>query len=125
MKVAGRSENVEALLIRLGEPLLAFKHPGVDRRNTRVVLARVVDHVRVSKRSLGVEQVVGSRGKRDPFAVRHELSHVDTKLAPSLLNRGGHPRLPLVEGRPCGLDGAHNAFLEMGRVLLHDDDGLL
>jgi hypothetical protein len=33
--------------------------------------------------------------------------------------------LPFVEGLPCGLEGADDAFFEVGRVLLHDDDRFL
>jgi hypothetical protein len=33
--------------------------------------------------------------------------------------------LPFVEGLPCGLKSAHNAFFEVGAVLLHYDDGFL
>lgn len=35
------------------------------------------------------------------------------------------PAGPVVKGFPGRLDGAHDAFFEMLRVLLHDDDGLL
>jgi hypothetical protein len=41
-----------------------------------------------------------------------------------LVSDGG-PALPFVEGLPCGLEGADDSFFEVGRVLLHDDDGFL
>jgi hypothetical protein len=37
----------------------------------------------------------------------------------------GSDSLPLVKGRPGHLDGANDALLEVLRVLLHDDNGLL
>ena len=48
-----------------------------------------------------------------------------TEDAPSILDRNRHARLPLVKSLPGGLDGADDSFLEMSRILLHDDDGLL
>lgn len=47
------------------------------------------------------------------------------ETAPGILNGGGHAGLPFVKGLPGGLDGADDAFFEVGGVLLHDDDGLL
>ena len=48
-----------------------------------------------------------------------------TENPPSILDRSGHARLPLVKSLPGGLDGTDDSFLEMSRILLHDDDGLL
>ena len=48
-----------------------------------------------------------------------------TEGTPGILNRSRHARLPLVKSLPGGLDGADDSFLEMSRILLHDDDGLL
>jgi hypothetical protein len=76
----------------------------VDGLDRRVVLAGVVDQVRVPQGSFRVEQVVGSSGEGDPFAVGHELSHVDTQSSPGLLNTGRHSGLPFVESLPSGLN---------------------
>jgi hypothetical protein len=125
VQVTGRGEDVESFLVGLGESLLSLEETRVDGGDGRVVLAGVVNVVGASERSLGVEQVVRSSSERDPFSVGHELRHVDTELSPSVLDRGRHSRLPLVEGGPGGLDGSNDALLEVSRVLLHDDDGLL
>ena len=50
---------------------------------------------------------------------------MNTEGTPSILNRSRHARLPLVKSLPGGLDGADDSFLEMSRILLHDNDGLL
>lgn len=125
VQVAGRGQDVVSLLVRLGESLLSLQQADVDGLNRGVVLAGVVDQVGVPQGSLRVEQVVGSSSESDPFTVRHELGHVDTQSSPSLLDTGGHSGLPFVESLPSGLDGSNDAFFEVGRVLLHDDDGLL
>lgn len=69
--------------------------------------------------------MVGPSGEADPLPVGHKLRHVDTQSPPSLLNRGAHPGLPFIESLPSGLNGPDDSFLEMSRVLLHDDDGFL
>lgn len=125
VQVSRGSQNVVTFLVRLGESLLSLQETDVNGLDRRVVLAGVVDQVRVPQGSLGVEQVVGSSGKGDPFTVGHQLGHVDAQGSPGLLNAGGHSRLPFVKGLPGGLNGPNDAFLEVGRVLLHDDDGLL
>jgi len=48
-----------------------------------------------------------------------------TQPTPSILDNSRHARLPLIESLPGGLDGADDSFLEMSRILLHDNDGLL
>lgn len=125
MEVTGRSQDIESLLVRLGEPLLALEHTSVNGGDRGVALARVVDQIKVTQRSLGVKQVVRPSSEGDPLAVRHELSHVNAELSPGLLDRSGHSALPLVKGSPSGLDGANDTLLEVGGVLLHDDDGFL
>lgn len=125
MQVSGRRQDVVSLLVSLGESLLSLQETDVDGLDGRVVLAGVVDQVGVPQGSLGVEQVIRSGSESDPFSVRHELRHVDTQSLPGFLNTDGHSRLPFVESLPSGLDGSNDAFFEMSRVLLHDDNGLL
>jgi hypothetical protein len=125
VQVTGGGKDIESFLVRLGESLLSLEETGVDRSDGWVVLAGVINVVGASERSLGVEQVVGSSGKRDPLSVGHELRHVDTKLSPSVLDRARHSRLPLVESGPGRLDGSNDSFFKVSRVLLHDDDGFL
>ena len=88
-------------------------------------ICRFCTHVGVPQGSLGVQQVVASGGERDPLSFGNDLSHGDTHVPPSLLDRGGHPRLPLVESLPSRLDRSDDTLLEVSRVLLHDDDRLL
>ena len=79
-------KDIETFLVRLGEPLLSLEETGVNRDDRGVHLTGVVDEVRVSKRGLGVQKMVGPGSERDPLSVGHELSHVDSKLSPSLLD---------------------------------------
>lgn len=69
--------------------------------------------------------MVTPRGELDPLPVRLDLPHVRCEPAEEGLGRGGGAGLPLVEGRPGGLDRFDDAFFEVGAVLLHHDDGLL
>jgi len=125
VQVTGGGEDIESFLVRLGESLLSLEETRVDRSDGGVVFAGVVNVVGASERSLGVEQVVGSSSEGDPLSVGHELRHVDTELSPSVLDRGRHSGLPFVKGGPGRLDGSDDTLLEVSRVLLHDDDGLL
>ena len=118
-------EDEVRLAVAPREALLALHQPGVHGDDARVLLARVHDVLRVAQGGLRVEEVVAPRGKADPFPVRGERGHVLAEGAPGVLDGGGHARLPLVECLPGGLDGADDAFFEVGAVLLHDDDGLL
>ncbi len=97
----------------------------MDGDDRGVVLAGVVDGLGVAERGVGVEEVVGTGGKGDPLGVGLERAHLDAEAEPGVLNLGRHAAGPLVEGLPSALDTANDALLEVGRVLLHDDDGLL
>jgi len=90
-----------------------------------VVFEWVLDKLRVSQRCIWIKKVVGASGELDPFAVRSESGHVGCKRTKDILRCGRGTGLPLVEGLPCGLDRLDDAFFEMGRVLLHHDDGFL
>ncbi len=50
---------------------------------------------------------------------------MNAKGTPSILNGSRHARLPLIKSLPGRLDGADDSFLEMSRILLHDNDRLL
>lgn len=132
VQVAGGGEDVEALRVALGEALLAVEHARVDRDDRRVVLARVVDVLRVAKRRLRVEQVVGPGGEGDPLGVGLDRLHLDAHQLPRLLDLRRHaamvsacswsddsPAGPVVERLPGGLERADDALLEVRRVLLH------
>ncbi len=125
MEVAGGGEDVERLLVGLCEALLALEDALVDGDDRGVVLARVVDGLGVAERGVGVEEVVGACGEGDPLRVGLEGAHLDAEAEPGVLDLGRHASGPLVEGLPGGLDGANDALLKVGRVLLHDDDRLL
>lgn len=125
VKVTGRGEDVEGLLVGLGETLLALEDALVNGDDRRVVLAGVVDRLGVAKRSVGVEEVVGTGGESDPLRVGLERTHLNAQAEPGVLNVSGHATGPLVKGLPSALDAANDALLKVGRVLLHDDDGLL
>lgn len=113
-----------------------------------IVLARVVDRHRVPEGRVGIEQVLGARGERNPLCRRRDGTHELSHGSPCLLHRSRRARagtrraaslgsldgkktekgddvLPLVEGRPGHLNRANDALLEVLRVLLHDDDALL
>lgn len=120
-----RGLTVEALLVCLCETLLALQNALVDGNDRWVVFAGVVDRLWVAKRRVGVEEVVAASGKGDPFRVGLQTTHLRAEAEPRVLHLRGHTAAPLVEGLPRTLDGAHDAFLKVCAVLLHDDDALL
>lgn len=97
----------------------------MQRDNTWIVLARVVDIGRISKRSLRVEEVVGASGERDPFPICREGSEMSRERTINLLVRSRGSRLPLVESLPSRLNGADDTLFKVSAVLLHHDNGLL
>jgi len=97
----------------------------MHRINSWVVLAWIVDSLRISEWCIRVEEVIRASRERNPLVIRMYRGHMCTKDTPSFLDRGRHAGLPLVKGLPGGLDGADDPFLEMSRILLHYDDGFL
>lgn len=91
----------------------------------RILFARVVDGLRIPEWRIRIEKVIRAGRKGNPLVIRRDGGHVRTEATPSILDRSRHARLPLVESLPGGLDGADDSFLEMSRILLHDNDGLL
>src|SRR6202012_5253317 len=91
----------------------------------RILLAWVDDGFRIPKRCIRVEEVIRAGRKGYSLVIRGDGCHMNTKGAPSVLDRSRHARLPLVKGLPGRLDGANDSFLKMRRILLHDNDGLL
>ena len=122
---AGRGEDVVRLLVRARVALLALEQPVVDRVHARVVLARVVDHLRVAEGRLGVDEVVFAGGEGDPLPVRREPRHVALEVVEQLADAVVEPRPPFRERRPRGLDGLHERSLEHGRGRLGEKQRLL
>src|SRR6266849_6464887 len=91
----------------------------------RIVLAWIVDGLRIPKRCIGIKKMIRAGGKGYPLVIRWNRSHMNTEGRPSVLNRSRHARLPLVKSLPGRLNGADDSFLKMSRILLHDNDGLL
>lgn len=125
MQKARRGEDIIRLAICAGKSLLALKIARVYCNDGRILFAWVVDGLRIPERRIRVEEVVRARRKGNPLMIGGDGGHIDAKGTPSILHRGRHSRLPLVKGLPGRLDGADNSLLEMSRILLHDDDGLL
>jgi hypothetical protein len=122
---SGGGEDIEGGLVRLGVTLLALEDSLVNGENGGVVLAGVVDRERVAERRVRVEEVLAPRGEGDPFGRRRDGPHQLSHRRPSLLNLRTRPRIPLVVRLPRHLNRTNDAFLEVLRVLLHDDDALL
>lgn len=120
-----RGEHEITLPITPREPFLPLHQPRMHRDDAGILLGGVKNMFRVPKGRLRVQQMIAPRRKTDPLPIRSEGSHMLTKSSPRILDARTHPRLPFVKGLPGRLDSAHNAFFEMGRVLLHDDDGFL
>ena len=125
VEVTGRGEDVERLLVSLGEALLALEDTLVNGNDRGVLLTGVVDRLGVSERSVRVKKVVRASSEGDPLRVGLEAAHLNTEAEPSVLDLSRHPAAPLVEGLPSALNAANDTLLKVGRVLLHDDDALL
>lgn len=97
----------------------------MDRNDRGVIFSWIVDRLGVAERCVRIKEVITASSKCDPFRVRLQATHLDTKAQPSILNLGRHTSAPLIEGLPSALDRANNALLKMGTVLLHDNDALL
>ncbi len=120
-----RGEHEVRLAPRAREALLALEVARVHGVHAGVVLERVGDDVGVAQGSIGVEEVVAARGELDPLAIGLDGGHVGGEPAEEGLAGRNGARLPFVECGPGRLDSLHDAFFEMGAVLLHHDDGLL
>jgi hypothetical protein len=125
VQVTGRGEDVEALLVRLGESLLSLEDSLVNGNDRGVILSGVVDGLWVSQRRIGVQEVVASSSKCNPLGIWLQASHLDSQSEPSLLDLSRHSAAPLVERLPSTLDASDNAFFKVSTVLLHDDNALL
>lgn len=73
-------------LVSLGVTLLALENALVNRDDTRVVFARVVDRVGVTERRVRVEEVLGAGGERSPLGGRRNRTHELAHRRPSLLH---------------------------------------
>ena len=125
MQKAGRGEDKVGLAIRARKSFFALEIARMHCEDRRILLAWVVDGLRIPKRCIRVEEVIRAGRKGYPFMVRGDGGHMNAKGTPSVLNRSRHARLPLVKSLPGRLDRADNSLLKMCRILLHDNDGLL
>ena len=69
MQESGQREDKIRISVRACELLLVLKITRVYRNNGRVFLAWVVDGPLVVEWCLGLEQMVRSNRKRDPFVI--------------------------------------------------------
>ena len=125
MQKPGCGENKVGLAIRARESFFALNIARMHWDDRRIELAWIVDGLRIPKRCIGIEEMIGAGRKRYPLVIRGDRGHMRTERTPSILNRSRHARLPFVKSLPGRLDGADDSFLKMSRILLHDNDRLL
>ena len=105
-------EDVVRLLVCACITLLTLQQAIVYWVHARVVLARVIDHLRITEGRLGVDEVVFASGERNPLAVGRECSHVALKMVEQFADAVVQTRPPFRKCGPCGLYGLDERSLE-------------
>ena len=125
VKIAGGSEDEIVIIVRATVAFLAFQVTSMNWINARIVLAGIVNQMGIAKRCIGINEVIGTSSKGDPFMIWGKGCHVCRERTVGVLIGGLSPRLPLVKGLPSRLDSTNDAVFKMGAVLLHYDDRFL
>jgi len=125
MKKTCGGEHKVALSIPARESLLPLEMASVDGHDAGVGFGGIRDVLGIPKRRVWIQEMVTARGERDPFVVWCEGGKVRGKPPEGLLDGQGCTGLPFFKCLPGGLERTHDAFLKVGRVLLHDNDRFL
>jgi len=125
VKIAGGSEDEIVIIVGATVAFLAFQVTSMNWTDARIVLAGIVNQMGIAKRCIGINEVIGTSSKGDPFMIWGKGCHVCRERTVGVLIRGNSPRLPLVKGLPSRLDSTNDAVFEMGAILLHNDDRFL